>query len=93
MAGTHARSLTLTSKGQVTISARARKLLKLDRGDTLVEVVVGDCLVLMPENQILAETARRAQNAIKKAGVTVDDIKTEADRLRGRRLAKRYPGL
>jgi len=93
MAETKLRSLTMTSKGQVTISARARKALGLDKGDTLIEMQVGGCLVLLPENQILAETARKAQAALKRAGVTAKEIIQEADRLREIRLTKRYPAL
>ena len=93
MAETKLRSLTMTSKGQVTISARARKELGLDQGDTLIEMVVGNCIVLLPQNQILAETARKAQEAIKQAGVTAEEIIQEADRLREARTAERYPDL
>lgn len=91
MTETKLRSLTMTSKGQVTISSRARKTLGLDKGDTLIEMVVGNCIVLLPENQILAETARKAQEAIKLAGVTAEEIIQEADRLREARLTERYP--
>ena len=93
MAETKLRSLTMTSKGQVTISARARKELGLDQGDTLIEMVVGNCIVLLPQNQILAETARKAKEAIKQAGVTAEEIIHEADRLREARTAQRYPDL
>lgn len=93
MTETKLRSLTMTSKGQVTISSRARKALGLDKGDTLIEMVVGNCIVLLPETQILAETARKAQEAIKHAGVTAEEIIQEADRLREARLAERLPGL
>ena len=93
MVETKLRSLTMTSKGQVTISARARKELGLDQGDTLIEMVVGNCIVLLPQNQILAETARKAQEAIKQAGVTAEEIIHEADRLREAHTAERYPDL
>lgn len=87
------RSLTMTSKGQVTISSKARKALGLDKGDTLIELVVGNCIVLLPESQILEETARKAQEAIKKAGVSAEEIIQEAERLKEARLAERYPDL
>lgn len=93
MRETKLRSLTMTSKGQVTISSKARKSLGLDKGDTLIEMVVGNCIVLLPEDQILAETARKAQEAIKRAGVTAEEIIQEADRLREARMAERHPDL
>jgi len=88
-----ARSSTLTSKGQITISAKARKQLHLDQGSTLIEVVVGNCIVLMPENQILAETVRKAQDALAKAFVSVDEIQTEAVNLREKHVDELYPDL
>lgn len=93
MAETRLRSLTMTTKGQVTISSKARRALGLDKGDTLIEMVVGNCIVLLPENQILAETARKAQEAIKHAGVTAKEIIQEAERIRKTRLVDRYPNL
>lgn len=74
-------------------TAEARKELGLDQGDTLIEMVVGNCIVLLPQNQILAETARKAQEAIKHAGVTAEEIIHEANRLREARSAERYPDL
>jgi bifunctional DNA-binding transcriptional regulator/antitoxin component of YhaV-PrlF toxin-antitoxin module len=87
------RSLTMTSKGQITISSKARKALGLDKGDCLIELVVGNCIVLLPESQILAETTKKAQEAIKQAGVTAEEIIQEAARQRENRVAERYPEL
>lgn len=84
------RSLTMTSKGQITISSKARKALGLDKGDTLIEMVVGNCIVLLPESQILTETARKAQAAIKRAGVTAEEIIQEAERIKKTRMKQRY---
>lgn len=42
---------------------------------------------------LLAKTAQQAQEAIKRAGVTADDIIQEADRLKEVRLNERYPEL
>ncbi len=53
MAETKLRSLTMTSEGQVTRSAKARKELGLDQGDTLIEMVVGNCIVLCPKTRSL----------------------------------------
>lgn len=93
MADTKLRSLTMTRKGQVTISAKARKELGLDQGDTLIEIVVGNCIVLLPQNQILADTARKAQEAIKNAGVTAKEIIRAAEKIKENRSKERYPGL
>ena len=93
MAESNIRSLTVTSKGQVTLSASARKRLGIEQGTTLVEVVVGNCLVLLPQNTIMHQLRTEAAEAIRRAGVTPGDIIAEADRLREERLSERYPGI
>jgi bifunctional DNA-binding transcriptional regulator/antitoxin component of YhaV-PrlF toxin-antitoxin module len=93
MPNTKLRSLTITSKGQITISARARKALQLDKGDTLIEMLVGNCLVLMPEQQILSETMKKAQEALRAAGVTPDEMLEESKSVRKAKLKERYPNL
>ena len=93
MAKTKMKSLTMTSKGQVTISADARKKLGLDKGDSLIEIVIGNCLILMPAEQILADTTKRAKKALDSIGLTADDMKEEIKSQRKSRLKKRYPNL
>jgi bifunctional DNA-binding transcriptional regulator/antitoxin component of YhaV-PrlF toxin-antitoxin module len=93
MTETYIRSLTVTSKGQVTLSASARKHLGIEQGTTLIEVVVGNCLVLLPQNSIMQQLRTEAAAAIQRAGVTPQDIIAEAGRLREERLSERYPGL
>lgn len=93
MVESNIRSLTVTSKGQVTLSASARKHLGIEQGTTLIEVVVGNCLVLLPQNSIMQQLRTEAAAAIKRAGVTPEEIIAEADRLREERLSERYPGL
>lgn len=87
------RSITVTSKGQVTLSASARKQLGIEQGTTLIEVVVGNCLVLLPENRITAQLRREAQAALERAGVSVDELKDQAARIKQEPLSERYPGL
>jgi bifunctional DNA-binding transcriptional regulator/antitoxin component of YhaV-PrlF toxin-antitoxin module len=87
------RTITVSSKGQVTLSSSARKQLGIEQGTSLIEVVVGNCLVLLPENRISAQLREEAQAALASAGVTVDDLKEETEKVKQERLAKRYPGL
>ena len=93
MAKNNIRSITVTSKGQVTLSASARKHLGIEQGTTLIEVVVGNCLVLLPQNTIMQQLRTEAAAAIQRAGVTAQEIIAEADRLREERLSERYPEL
>ena len=55
------KTITMTSKGQVTLSSAARKQLGLEKGATLMEVVVGNCVILMPQNEVADQIRRRAR--------------------------------
>jgi len=87
------KSLTVTSKGQVTLSASARKQLGIEQGTTIIEVVVGNCLVLLPQNTIMHQLRTEAAAAIQRAGVTAAEIIAETNRLAEERFAQRYPGI
>lgn len=58
-----------------------------------MEVVVGNCIILMPQNQVLEQVRRRAQEALKKSGVSIDEINAEVERLKAERFAEQYPDL
>lgn len=87
------KSVTMTSKGQVTLSSKTRKKLGLEKGATFLEVLVGNCVLLVPEDKVLADIMARAHEALKDAGVTSDDLLQEVERLKAERFAKEYPDL
>jgi bifunctional DNA-binding transcriptional regulator/antitoxin component of YhaV-PrlF toxin-antitoxin module len=87
------KSVTMTSKGQVTLSSKTRKKLGLEKGATFLEVLVGNCVLLVPEDKVLEDIMARAQEAIKDAGITSDDLLQEVERLKAERFAKEYPDL
>lgn len=87
------RSVTLSSKGQVTLSSKARQQLGLTPGATLMELVVGSCVILMPENRLLSDAMKRAQQALQECGVSMDELNAEVERLKAERFAKEYPDL
>ena len=93
MAEANIRSLTVTSKGQVTLSASARKLLGIEQGTSLIEVVIGNCVVLLPQNSIMHQLRTEAAAALARAGITPQEIIAEAERLREERFSERYPGI
>ena len=62
------RSVTLSSKGQITLSSNARHHLGLEEGATIMELVLGNCVILLPENRILSETMKGAREALSQAG-------------------------
>ena len=87
------RSVTLSSKGQITLSSKARQQLGLSPGATLMEIVVGSCVILMPENRLLSDAMKLAQQSLQKSGVSMDGLNAEIERLKAERLAKEYPDL
>ncbi len=87
------RSVTLSSKGQITLSSKARKQLNLSQGTTLMEVVVGNCVFLMPHNRVLTEIMDTAHKELSAAGVTVEELKAEIERQKDKRFAEQYPDL
>jgi bifunctional DNA-binding transcriptional regulator/antitoxin component of YhaV-PrlF toxin-antitoxin module len=87
------RSVTLSSKGQITLSSKARQQLGLAPGATLMEIVVGNCVILMPENRLLSDAMRIAQQSLQESGVSIDELNLEIERLKAERFAKEYPDL
>lgn len=87
------KSVSVSSKGQITLSSHARKQLGLEKGSTLIEVVVGNCVILMPQNQVLEQVRSRAQEALHKSGASIDELNAEVERLKAERFAKEYPDL
>ncbi len=87
------RSVSVSSKGQITLSSHARKQLGLEEGSTLTEVVVGNCVILMAQNQALEQIRSRAQAALEKSGASIDDINAEVERLKAERFAEQFPDL
>lgn len=87
------KTVSVSSKGQITLSSHARKQLGLEKGSTLMEVVVGNCVILMPQNQVLEQVRRSAQAALRESGVTIDELNAEVEQLKAERFAEQYPDL
>lgn len=86
-------SLKLSSKGQVTISANARRQLRLKPETNLLEVVINNCLILIPQDEVLSDILRKAKDSIKKIGLDGNQFKKAVTKRQTRNLAKRYPKL
>lgn len=84
-------ALKISSQGQVTLSKEARQLHGLDAGQTLIEVALPGCIVLLPQSQVMADLMLRAQAGLKQLGVTPDQLKAAINKRRNDRLSKRYP--
>lgn len=55
------KNVSVTSKGQITLSVAARKQLGLQKGDKLNEIVAGRCVILVPQNEALEQAETKAQ--------------------------------
>jgi bifunctional DNA-binding transcriptional regulator/antitoxin component of YhaV-PrlF toxin-antitoxin module len=93
MQSSSVKSVTMTSKGQVTLSSKIRKKLGFHKGATFIEVLIGNCILLIPEDRILSDIMTRAQEAIKDAGVSAKELLAEVEKVKTERFAKKYPKL
>lgn len=77
-------------RGQLTIPASLRKDLRIEDEAPLTIVKVGDALLLTPQNLKVDAVAKKAQRAMKKAGLDVEDLLADLDRQRTRYTKERY---
>ena len=78
------------NRGQLTLPASIRKDLRLDDEATLTLVKVGDVILLSPRPLKVDAVARKAERAMKKAGLKLEDLLTDLDRQRDRYVRERY---
>jgi hypothetical protein len=90
---TELNTVKMSGEGQITISSRAREQLGLGAETRLLEMVVNNCLVFIPQNQELHDVVTRVREGLFKAGLTVGDLKTGVERHKECLVRERYPGL
>jgi len=90
---TELNTIKLSSKGQVTISVHARRQLKLKPETNLLEVVINNCLILIPQDEVLSDILLKAKESIKKIGLNTKQFKSSVEKRRVKNLSKRYPKL
>ncbi len=66
---TEINSIKISAKGQVTISAHARRELGLTPNTNLLEVVVNRCLVLIPQEEVLPDIFLKAKDSVGQLGM------------------------
>ena len=93
MSNPKVRSLKLGNEGQLTLSSGACERLGAGHGVSVLEIVTGNCVLLIPENPVLSEAMQGAREALARAGVTVDEVQEEIERIRAERFAKEFPDL
>jgi len=83
----------MSTKGQITISSNARKQLGLKPEARLLEVVVNNCILLIPQDEVLHDLMKKASDSLKAAGVTADQLKKGVGKRREARVKQKYPKL
>jgi bifunctional DNA-binding transcriptional regulator/antitoxin component of YhaV-PrlF toxin-antitoxin module len=86
-------AVKLSSQGQVTLSKEARQQHGLTAGETLIEVSLPGCIILLPQSEVLAEIMLKAQTGLQKLGLGVDELKAKVRERSKSRLKERYPGV
>jgi len=89
----HLQTLTVSSKGQITISANARRKLSIDKGTHLLEIVVGDCLIYVPEHAYLSQLFANLQESLRRANVTTEDLLADLEEHKDELFRELYPTL
>ena len=86
-------ALKVSSQGQVTLSKEARDLLELGTGQTLIEISLPGCILLLPQSSFMADLMRNAQSQLARLGVTAEQLKSGVKKRKQDRLAARYGGV
>ena len=86
-------ALKVSSQGQVTLSKEARDLLDLETGQTVIELSLPGCILLLPQSTFMADLMRTAQKQLDSLGLNLDQLKTSVEKRKQERLAERYPGV
>jgi len=86
-------TLKVSSQGQVTLSKEARDLLELDAGQTVIEISVPGCILLLPQSTFMADLMVTAQRKLGKLGLSIDQLKSGVEKRKQDRFTKRYPKM
>lgn len=86
-------TVKLSSQGQVTLSKEARAQQGLSTGETLIEISLPGCIILLPQSQVLADLMLRAQEGLGRLGLTADQLKARVARRQEETARKKYPGI
>lgn len=81
--------MTVSSKGQISIPAKVRKEMKINRGDKLAYAVLGDTLIIkplkMPSEEEFKKSLDEAQEWAGSVGLTEDGINDAIKEVRERK--------
>ncbi|MBI4491249.1 MAG: AbrB/MazE/SpoVT family DNA-binding domain-containing protein [Chloroflexi bacterium] len=91
--GGNVQSRTVSSKGQLTISAEARRKLSIAEGDHLLEVVVGGFLIYVPEQVYLTRLLDAFQESLQRADLTAEALLNDMEAHKEETFQELYPNL
>lgn len=77
-------------RGQLTIPASLRKELLVDEETVLNVVKVGDALILTPKKLVGDTLAKKAQKAMEKTGLSLEDLLKDLEKQREQYNRERY---
>jgi len=86
-------ALKVSSQGQVTLSKEARLQHNLNAGETVLEISLPGCIILLPQSEVMADLMLRAQTGLQKLGLSVEELKARVAKRADERLSERYPGV
>lgn len=86
-------ALKVSSQGQVTLSKEARLQHHLKAGETVLEISLPGCIILLPQSEVMADLMLRAQVGLHKLGLSVDELKSRVAKRADDRLNERFPGV
>jgi len=90
---TSIQTLTVSERGQIAISAKARRTLGIDKGSKLIEMVIGKHIVLVPEDAAIEDLLDVFHAQLRTAGVTAESLMADIEAHKDETFRKRYPML
>lgn len=86
-------TLKVSSQGQVTLSKEARQQHGLKSGETVIEISLPGCIILLPQSEVIADLMLRAQVGLEKLGLSAEELKARVAKRSADKLSNRYPGV
>ena len=86
------KKIRLRNQGQITLPADFRKQLDLDADTILNATVVGESIILTPQNLLGPEVARRFSQGMQERGLTLEDLLESLETQRERYNRERVGG-
>ena len=84
------KAVRLWGRGQLTIPKEIREALNQEEEGQLTVFVVGRCLVLTPKRLLRSSLAKDVEKAMKKEGLTLEDLLNDLKSERRRYHKERY---